>query len=175
FVSRFSCGGKSVQDLYQYSAEVVPWPWFLTRTANCRMFQKMKLPDIIQKVFKDFGFSDFKLDLKATYRTWEYCVQYRETAFNFVSRLMEQCGIFYYFTHDDGKHTMTLADHKGTYKDVAENKVEFSGGDTGTNQLSRWAHNFEFRPGKWAQTDYNFEISATSLLVNTNTAAKQPG
>lgn len=175
FVSRFSSGGKTIQDLYHYTAEVVPWLWFLTRTANCRMFQKMKLPDIIQKVFKDYGFTDYKPDFKATYRTWEYCVQYRETAFNFVSRLMEQCGIFYYFTHEEGKHTMVLADHKGTHKDVVENKVEYSGGDTGANQLSRWAHNYEFRPGKWAHTDYNFEIPSTSLLANTNTVVKQPG
>src|SRR6516164_1070389 len=74
-----------------------------------RVFQKMSVPDIIQSVFGDLGFSDFELSLQKSYVKWEYCVQYRETAFNFVSRLMEHEGIFYYFRHQEGKHTLVLA------------------------------------------------------------------
>src|SRR5262245_28207186 len=89
FVRRFVAGSLNRRNLRTYRAEVVPWPWFLTRTADCRIFQNQSTPDIIQAIFADFGFSDFELNLKGSYAPWEYCVQYRETAFNFVSRLME--------------------------------------------------------------------------------------
>src|SRR5207237_857242 len=93
-----------------YRATIVPWLWFLTRTSDCYIFQDMTVPAIIEDVFTTFGFSDYQLKLSASYKTREYCVQYRETDFNFVSRLMEQEGIYYYFTHEDGKHTLVLAD-----------------------------------------------------------------
>ncbi|MBY0228019.1 MAG: type VI secretion system tip protein VgrG [Gemmataceae bacterium] len=173
-VSRFAAAGSALQGLHSYSAEVVPWLWLLTRTSNCRIFQNKSLPDIIKQVFQDHGFTDFKLDLKETYRKWEYCVQYRETAFNFVSRLMEQAGIWYAFVHEAGKHTLLLADHKGAYKACADGKAAFG---TGQNlpQLSSWSRETEFRPGKWAHTDYNFEIPSTPLLAKTNTVSKLPG
>ena len=70
----------------------MPWLWFLTRTADCRIFQNKSVPDIIEQIFKDLGFSDFKMKLQGSYEPREYCVQYRETDFNFVSRLMEEGG-----------------------------------------------------------------------------------
>ena len=99
FVSRFSQEG-TLDDFNAYSITVHPWLWFLTRTADCRIFQKKKVPDIIKEVFRDHGFTDFEEALSGSYRSWEYCVQYRETDFNFVSRLMEQEGIYYYFKHE---------------------------------------------------------------------------
>ena len=76
----------------RYRATIVPWLWFLTRTSDCRIFQNKTVPDIIEEVFQGYGFTDYKLKLTATYPKWEYCVQYRETDFNFVSRLMEAGG-----------------------------------------------------------------------------------
>ncbi|MGD8592273.1 MAG: type VI secretion system tip protein TssI/VgrG, partial [Gammaproteobacteria bacterium] len=93
-----------------YKAILKPWFWFLTRTADCRIFQEMKVPDIIKQVFRDLGFTDFEDSLTGSYKSWTYCVQYRETDFNFVSRLMEHEGIYYYFKHQDGKHILVLSD-----------------------------------------------------------------
>ena len=115
FVSRFAQSG-SEQRFTHYQMEVVPWLWFLTRNADCRIFQNKSIPDIIQQVFTDRGFKDFKNSLTATYDPREYCVQYRETDFNFVSRLMEQYGIFYFFQHENGKHTLVLADSTSAYQ-----------------------------------------------------------
>ena len=103
FISRFSQGPKEAR-FASYHAQMVPWLWFLTRTADCRIFQNMKVPDIIQKIFTDLKFHDFELRLYGTYTPRDYCVQYRETDFNFVSRLMEVEGISYFFDHQDGKH-----------------------------------------------------------------------
>ena len=101
-VSRFSQGAGE-PSFASYRAEIVPWLWMLTQTADCRIFQNKTVPDIIQKIFKDLGFTDFKLNLAGRFQPREYCVQYRETDFNFVCRLMEQYGIFYFFEHVDGQ------------------------------------------------------------------------
>src|SRR3954468_5030428 len=91
-----------------YRATLVPWLWFLTRASDCRIFQNKTAVQIIEDVFQAHGFSDYILKINATYRTREYCVQYRETDFNFVSRLLEQEGIYYYFKHEDGQHQLVL-------------------------------------------------------------------
>ena len=98
FISRFVQSGGDARFTY-YRAEMVPWLWFLTRTTDCRIFQNMTVPDIIMKVFKDSGFNDFSNRLYGKFEPREYCVQYRETDFNFISRLMEEEGIYYYFKH----------------------------------------------------------------------------
>src|SRR5208283_2995316 len=83
-ISRFGQGGSD--ELFTaYHAEMVPWLWFLTRTADCRIFQNKTIPDIIKQIFSDLGFNAFSDSLKGSYQPREYCVQYRETDFNFVS------------------------------------------------------------------------------------------
>ncbi len=159
-VSRFLAGDEDQRGRRNYRAEVVPWLWFLTRTSDCRIFQNKSAPDIIQQIFKDLGFSDFKLQLQGQHPQRTYCVQYRETDFNFVSRLMEDEGIFYFFQHEEGKHTLVLADQKTAYTDCKQSEVDYPR-DAGTRAVSdhitRWEHRYEFRSGKWSQTDYNFE------------------
>jgi type VI secretion system secreted protein VgrG len=159
-VSRFSAGDREL-GMRRYQAEVVPWLWFLTRTADCRIFQEKSIPQIIEQIFADHNFSDYELSqVKGSHEVWEYCVQYRETDFNFISRLMEQEGIFYYFRHKQGKHTLVLADQKGAYVDCPEKEVEYEsayGGDAVVDRLTDWEHTYAFTPGKWAQTDYNFK------------------
>ncbi|MCG7961122.1 MAG: type VI secretion system tip protein TssI/VgrG, partial [Candidatus Thiodiazotropha taylori] len=109
FVSQFTQIGH-IAYFAHYRATLRPWLWFLTRTSDCRIFQNKKVPDIIKEVFQENGFSDFEDKLSGSYREWEYCVQYRETDFNFISRLMEQEGIYFYFDHVDGKHTLVMCD-----------------------------------------------------------------
>lgn len=160
-VMRFVAGDEDRKGRRNYRAEVVPWLWFLTRTSDCRIFQKKTAVEIIEQIFKDLGFSDFeKSEIKGQHPKREYCVQYRETDFNFVSRLMEEEGIFYFFKHADGKHTLVMADQKGAYTDCKESEVEYprdAGSRAVKDHITHWEHRYEFRTGKWAQTDYNFE------------------
>jgi type VI secretion system secreted protein VgrG len=170
FVSRFAFCGKGDR-LNMYRAEVVPWLWFLTRTSDCRIFQGKKVPEIIEQIFKDLGFKDYKIDVKGNHPKWDYCVQYRETDFNFVSRLMEQEGMFYFFEHDKGKHTLVIADHKGAYLDGKDAEVEMHGRLSAPDlydHIYTWEHHHEYRSGKWSHTDYNFETPSTSLMSNAN-------
>ncbi len=182
YVSRFTQGETDDRLFTHYHAQVVPWLWFLTRQADCRIFQNLAVPDIISQVFNLFDFKDFRLSLKGSYPQLEYCVQYRETSFNFVSRLMEEFGIFYYFDHSTkGKHTMVLADQSSTLPVCPSSPVSYDtevGGLDDPEVINNWHVGQEVRTGKCTVTDYNFTTPSTSLLANDPTvvdlAASQP-
>jgi type VI secretion system secreted protein VgrG len=172
FISRFSQGPQDGQ-FTAYRAQMVPWLWFLTRTADCRIFQNMKAPDIIQKIFADLSFQDFELRLYGAFVKRDYCVQYRETDFNFVSRLMEEEGIYYFFEPEKDKHTLVLANDPAAHEpcpDQATARYQFHGGGITYDEdlVNEWRYQEEFRTGAWAQTDYNFETPSTSLAVTVN-------
>ncbi len=168
-VSRFVYQGTG--DRYSlYRAEMVPALWLLTRTADCQIFQDLTIPDILEKVFDEHGLSGYKLNLTKSYPTREYCVQYRETAFNFVSRLMEQYGLFYFFRHDEQQHILVVGDDISVYEDCQEKELTFRRDIAGHFDLiTGWEHQFEYRPGKWAHTDYNFETPKLDLKADAQT------
>ena len=145
--------------LTHYKAVVVPWLWFLTRTADCRIFQDMTVPDIIQQVFRDHGYSDFEDGLSGEYREWDYCVQYRESAFDFVSRLMEQEGIYYFFNHEDDKHVLVLADSPAAHEAIAGTaKLPYHPPKEQIDKphISGWTLDREVLPGTYAVSDFDF-------------------
>jgi type VI secretion system secreted protein VgrG len=174
FVVQFIGGAMHTRELRRYRAEVVPWLWFLQRTADCRIFQFKTVPQIIDQIFGDLGYTDYELDLQGNHPEREYCVQYRETAFDFVLRLMEEEGMFYWFRHEDGKHTLVIADHTGAYVDCPENQIEFHPGSLTADHIAEWEHHYEYRSGKFAQTDYNFKTPSTNLATDTNTLISLP-
>ncbi len=169
YVSRFSQSGSDSRHTH-YHMQVVPRVWFLTRNADCRIFQNKTVPDIIKQVLQDRGLTtkDFRQSLTATYDPLDYCVQYRETDFNFITRLMEQYGIFYFFEHKQGQHTMVMADSTSIYQSCqGQPKVVYgatSGAKLTDDAIVGWTYGQQFRSGKYAHTDYNFETPATSLL-----------
>jgi type VI secretion system secreted protein VgrG len=176
-VRRFSAG--EVDPAFAaYRAEMVPWLWLLTQTSDCRIFQNKSVPDIITQIFRDLGFTDFKLNLVGTFEPREYCVQYRETDFNFVSRLMEQYGIFYYFEHVEGKHTLVLANKPSAHQAVTPSKVRYQGPLGAVvvpdNVVTAFTKEQEVRPSKYALTDYNFETPSVKLAVNVESVFPAP-
>jgi type VI secretion system secreted protein VgrG len=161
-------------ELHAYRAVLRPWLWVLTRSADCRIFQKKTTPEIIKQIFSDHGFSGdiIKESLSRTYQQWEYCVQYRETAFNFVSRLMEHEGIYYYFEHKADKHTMVLVDSSSAhskfagYAEVPYYPPEQTGRRK-RDSISDWSMAWEIQSGKFAHTDYEFKKPSLNLLAST--------
>ncbi|MDB5976926.1 MAG: tssI [Nevskia sp.] len=171
YVTRFSQGGM-VGRYYSYSATVRPWLWFLTRTADCRIFQEMTVPDIIKLVFQDHDIADFEVRLTDTYAKLVYCVQYRETDFNFVSRLMEQEGIYYYFIHAVGRHTMVLADGYSAHEPFeGYATLPFNASQRmvrpGFEYISQWQYGREIHPGRFEIDDYDFERPSVDLTQKT--------
>lgn len=171
-VSQFLCTGKEHGDMAQYELEVVPALWTLTRYADCRIFHNKSVVDILQSIFGDRSIQ-FKNSLTGTYNPMEYCVQYRETDFNFVSRLMEQYGIYYFFEHADGQHTLVLADNASALQQCSVGGIAkynlASGGLDGSDVVNQWSIGQELRSGKFTHTDYNFTTSQTSLLATEST------
>ncbi len=172
FVARFAAGDEDDQGRRNYRAQVVPWLWFLTQRTNCRIFQQESVPDIIEKIFSDLGFSDYKLQLSGSHPSRDYCVQYRESDYQFIARLAKEEGIFFFFEHEDGKHTLVLGDDSGAYADCDETSVDYPrdyGSRAVADHITSWEHRYEFHTGKWAQTDYNFETPSTNLMTNSST------
>jgi type VI secretion system secreted protein VgrG len=169
YVSRFYQAGQE-RRLANYIATVVPWLWFLTQTSDCRIFQEKTVPDIIKEVFRDYGFTDFEDLLSGSYRTWEYCVQYRETAFNFVSRLMEQEGIYYFFKHEDGKHTLVLADSSAahtSYPGYDEIRFHPPVGELREEEyIYDWRVEQKVHPGAYSHTDFDFQKPRKNLTAS---------
>ncbi|MGD0770040.1 MAG: type VI secretion system tip protein VgrG [Tepidisphaeraceae bacterium] len=161
-----------------YQATLVPWLWFLTRTADCRIFQNMTVPDIVKKVFRDAGFTDFTDKLTGSYNPCEYCVQYRETDFNFVSRLMEHEGIYYFFTHDNGKHTLVMADSPGAHEPVqGYEQLEYrpkAEADSSGEDITHLAKCKDVQSGVYAYNDFDFTSPKKSLLVNASSSESYP-
>jgi len=170
YVARFTQAGMQ-GGLHRYHATLRPWLWFLTRTANCRIFQNLTVPEIIQQVFAAHApIAGFQSNLTVSYRKWEYCVQYRESDFNFVSRLMEQEGIYYYFKHAEGRHTLVLADGLAAhapFEDYAD--IPF-GAQVGalpadSEFISEWNCTREIQSGRYVIDDFNFKAPSTELLA----------
>jgi type VI secretion system secreted protein VgrG len=181
FVTRFSQGGRHGR-YHRYVATVRPWLWFLTRTADCRIFQEMTVPDIVKTVFADHPVADFAFELTSTYRTWNYCVQYRESDFNFVSRLLEHEGIYYYLRHSDGHNTLVLTDSCSKHAPVPGYElVPFIDPQAlvrpELEHVSQWDVTREIQPGAYVHDDYDLErpsveLRAQKTLVRSHTASQ---
>ncbi len=174
YVSRFAQGATDDRFFTHYTAEIVPWLWFLTRHADCQIFQNMAPADIISQVFNNFSFISFRLgSMTGTYPQLEYCVQYRETAFNFVSRLMEEYGIFYYFDHStQGQHTLVMTDTVNGLPVCPRSPVGYNAlteAMDDTDAVMSWHVEEELETGKCTVTDYNFTTPSTSLLAQEKT------
>lgn len=161
-----------------YSATLVPWPWLLTRTADSRIFQELSVPDIIRQIFGEAGFSDFEFRLRGTYEPRVYCVQYRETDFNFISRLLESEGIYYFFAHENGKHVLVMADNPDENPPCpAQDTVRYQttgGGWMDEDVIQSLSVRQIIQPGKVSLNDFNFEVPNTPLQVDT-AARQSPG
>jgi len=176
-ISRFAQEATEEQ-FTSYTAEMVPRLWLLTRNADCRIFKKKTVPEIITQVFSDLDFNDYANSLQSSYEPREYCVQYRESSFNFVSRLMEWEGIFYFFKHEQGRHMLVLADAPTAHNACpGQSSVRYVGVSGGPQEdtITGWKIEQELRAGKYTHTDYNFQTPTTSLMTSEPTVHEVGG
>jgi type VI secretion system secreted protein VgrG len=167
-----TCVSAEFLGVYQgfghFTAEVRPWLWFLTLRHDNRIFQELSVVDIIKKVFSEAQFSDYEVKATGTYKVRTYCVQYRESDFAFISRLMEEEGLYYFFTHDGEREKLVIADGIGAHQAAPggprfdfffrEEKYRRS-----TDHIYEWSAAEAVTPGKVALTDWNFETPSTDL------------
>lgn len=164
-------GYDETSHLYSYEGTLVPNLWLLSLAWNCRIFQNKTVPDIVEQVLGDHKLSDYKMSLSATYSPREYCVQYRESDLDFISRLLESEGISFYFAHADGKHTLTMTDQTPTAPAFRESAIPYSitssDGVSATSQVFLLNRTDQLYSPKLALTDYYFETPAVNLLAST--------
>ncbi len=159
-------------DLFVYQLVLMPWLWLLSRTSDCRIFSSMSIPDIIVQVFQDRGFTDYRKATTGSYPTLEYCVQYRESDMNFVCRLMEEYGIYYFFEHTESKHTLVLADSKSSHGPIPGlSSAPYLPGSSASarrdkQQFDNWSTFRGFQSGRFVLNDYDYEKPSANLLSN---------
>ena len=153
------CAGDKEFDVYR--ARIVPSFWQLTLSYNCRVFQDKTVPEIVKEVFGEYGLS--VLDHTAgSYKALEYCTQYSESDFHFVSRLLEESGIFYWFEHSDSDNKVVLGDDRSAYKDCAISAtIPFALNEKGAEggygaQISEFTVTSTMVSGKHSTADYNY-------------------
>lgn len=157
--SRISQGARD--DVFtEYRIEMVPQFWLLTRRKQSRIFQHLSVPDILKEVLKGL---DVKFEIQGTFHPRDFCVQYRETDFNFASRLMEEEGIYYFFQHTKDGHTMIVANTPESHPDTPDLEQllfdEVEGGNRDeSDRCHFWEKVQELRPGKYTLWDHSFEL-----------------
>jgi type VI secretion system secreted protein VgrG len=154
-----------------YRMEVVPQFWLLTRRAQSRIFQHQTVPDILKKVLEGL---DVTYEISGNFYPRDYCVQYRETDFNFASRLMEEEGIFYFFKHSESGHQMVVANTPQSHPDMPfKNTIVYEGVEGGKRDEDRvieWRKAQEVRSGKYTLWDHCFELPYKHLEADKTIA-----
>ncbi|CAH2396633.1 type VI secretion system Vgr family protein [Mesorhizobium escarrei] len=158
--------------LAYYEAVIRPWLWFLGNTTDCRIFQDMSVIEIVEEVFSKYSTAKFEKRLQGSYPPREYCVQYDESDLDFVQRLLEHEGILYFFEHDEGKHTLVLADAMNKLKPApGYEKVPYhfegQGSRRDVEYITEWIPGSSVRPGAYVHTDYDFEKPGADLMAKS--------
>ncbi|MPT05358.1 MAG: type VI secretion system tip protein VgrG [Delftia sp.] len=166
-VTRFGMQGQDHRH-YAYKARLSPWLWLATRKSDFRIFQNQTVPDIIEQVLGVYG-HPMQRKLTRAYRSWDYCVQYNESDCDFVSRLMEHEGIYYFFEHASGRHTLVLCD------DIIASHGALPGGESipfyppekaaagDQENIHAWQLEQEIKPGRHYIDDYDFKKPRAEL------------
>jgi type VI secretion system secreted protein VgrG len=172
-VSQFGMLGN----LYYYRATLQPKVWLLTRANNCRIMpEPASVPVIVKTILSGHGYTDVDDSSLGTYPTREYCVQYRETDFNFISRLLEEEGIYYYFKHSDGNHTLVLCDSMDSHEDIpGKASIRYfpmaNQEQREEENIYEWSLSQTIQSGAYRLNEFDFEAPGADLKTEAVIAA----
>lgn len=174
FLTSFSFAGSHGRR-YVYQGVASPWTWFLTRSENYKIFHNTNAIDIVSEVFENNGFTDYRMDLSKQYPIYEYCVQYKESDFNFISRLLEREGVYYYFEHNNGAHTMVLTDSRaGHTTQPGYENLEYFARDQFSERRREcvygWRPEATVQATSYVIQDYDFKKPRTDLTADSTIA-----
>ena len=165
------CQQRESQNEYTvYQVVLVPEVWRLAYRKDCRIFQKKSIKEIIARVLKDAGITDYSFRAKGAPQRREYCVQYRESDWDFVCRLLEEEGYCYFFEHKAGQHILNMANDASFFPDITgKSAVPFHVPDS---KMAAREHVFRFffsevvQSSKITLCDYNFEKPMLEMEVD---------
>jgi type VI secretion system secreted protein VgrG len=170
-ISRFSISGRDGRGLYLYRARLVPSLWLLTRTSDCRIFQDQNVRGIVDAVLLEYGVQSREWKLLGEHGKRDYCVQYRETAYDFVCRLLEEEGICFFFRHDAASHVVVLSDDNQGFAATGA-RLPITVESDKVDGIWQWEKTYRFRTGQWAMGDFNFETPSATLTTQQKTINK---
>lgn len=169
-VTRFSYVGQEAGGvrLARYRATVCPWLWYLTRNRDCKIYQNKSVVEILDEVLGSYSGCTYEKKLQGSYRTREYCVQYEESDFDFISRLMEHEGIYYYFKHEKNQNTLVLIDDIGEHEPLPDYaSLDYlpheNNAVIGDDVIYTWRSEEELRGVEYVVNDYDFKKSSLNL------------
>jgi type VI secretion system secreted protein VgrG len=169
------CAGDEDFDVYR--ARIVPSMWQMTLSSNCRVFQNKTVLEIVKAVAGDYGLS-LSDQTNGSYKPHEYCTQYSESDFHFVSRIMEESGIFYWFEHTDQDNKIVLGDSRNAYQDCPLSasvpyalNVKGREGAYGA-RVTEFTATSTMVSGKHATADYNFRPFARVDVPDKNSSSQ---
>ena len=152
-------GELQSHDTHQYQITVSGWSWFLTKRTNCRIFQRLNTSDIIRKICQEHGFQG-QLSIKGSGQKHEYSVQFNESDWDYICRLIAAEGWFYFFDQQEKQHQLIIADSNRTFSDSGEDDVDyFVDSSRLDNALTQWQPNFTLPPVSVLTADYNVELA----------------
>ena len=164
-VSTCKLGGIISDQLRECTCVLVPWFWFLQYDSDCRIFQDKTVIQIFNSLCKEKGFSDYNLNnLKGSYKPIPYCVQYNESTFAFLNRILASAGIYYYFTYQKDKHTMVLADNSTIAQQFA-GSVVYTNSHSDEAHIHEWSSQDKLHANQFAQKDYDYNTPSNKLLA----------
>ena len=153
-------GRLESRDYLQYELVVVPWPWFLCQRTNCRVFQQQKVSEIINSLAREHGFHSYLTMNVSNDQRREYCVQFNETDWDFIQRLANAQGWFYFFRQEQDKHTLVIGENNRQFSDCGEKGIEyFVGSHKRERAITEWTHGYRTRTGSVVTADYHYELA----------------
>jgi len=173
-VRRVRSRGRTRRGSLRFELEIVPRLWFLSCTSDCRIFQHLSVPDIIREMFDEHGLQNYQFRIaEQDFQKLDYCVQYRESALDFISRLLEHLGLFYWHEHAADRHILIIA-ASNLFTDRVEPYTVKVLPDSAWGHLTSLETETAFRPGKWTLNDYDFQSPTRRLVVEMPTVLDVP-
>ena len=156
-----------------YEVTLRPGIWFMTQSKDSKVFQEKSVQDVISEILKEYDI-DAQWNLKSTYEKLDYCLQYNETDFDFVHRLLEEFGIYYFFEHEDKAHKMVFVDSIASHEPYpADNAIAWRIAMSPDPTITAWYMQEEVRTAELAVTEYDF-LAPTTKNEGTGKAKKAP-
>ncbi|MFM2041452.1 MAG: hypothetical protein RLY86_28 [Pseudomonadota bacterium] len=155
-------GYDGTADTYIYELVLAPFLWFLSKTTDSRIFQDSSSREIIEEMLRGYGFSDFEFRLSSEPPKRPYCVQYRESALDFISRLLEEDGILYFFVHEGSRHRLVLIDDPTHHPQLPGGTLTYrkSGMEAAEDSVGSWTETANLTAGHVALSDWNPETAS---------------
>jgi type VI secretion system secreted protein VgrG len=170
-VASFSASYAVVRGTRAYELILRPEAWLLTRTSDCRIFQNKSIIQITDTIFSENGITNYKKKaITGSHPSREYCVQHRETDFDFLYRIWAEEGVYFYFDHKNNQHSLILSDSCNGYCECLDKDVVHAPTvQSEVIAVKKWANDYNYVSGKYTLDDYNFEQPSTDLTSTTNT------